>query len=179
MDGDISRTATAIRALAMYAPAGRKAEAQRRIDRAAAWIATAPTKNIDGMNMQLLGLEPSGARGVRGSPGCGNYPPMQRPDGGWGQTANLASEPTPLDYALYHARTRCTVSRSLSARVCSTVQTQAADGSWYVKSRAPKFQLVLDTIFPYGHDQWISSWATAWSATALSYASGVQQIAKR
>ena len=59
------------------------------------------------------------------------------------------------------------------------LETQAADGSWRVTSRAPKFQPYFETIFPYQHDQWISSWATAWSAAALSYASGVQEIAKR
>jgi len=50
------------------------------------------------------------------------------------------------------------------------VQTQAEDGSWHVKSRAPKFQPYFDTIFPYGHDQWISAMATGWAATAVAMA---------
>ncbi|MEI9972831.1 MAG: hypothetical protein WDO73_12680 [Ignavibacteriota bacterium] len=52
------------------------------------------------------------------------------------------------------------------------LRTQAADGSWHVKSRAPKIQPYFESGFPYSHDQWISSAATAWAATALSYAAG-------
>ena len=44
--------------------------------------------------------------------------------------------------------------------------TQKEDGTWYVKSRAPKFQPYFESGFPYGHDQWISSAATAWVRVA-------------
>ena len=47
------------------------------------------------------------------------------------------------------------------------LSTQHADGSWYVRSRAPKFQPFFESGFPYGHDQWISSMATGWAAAAL------------
>jgi hypothetical protein len=59
------------------------------------------------------------------------------------------------------------------------LQTQQSDGSWQVKSRAPRFQPYFDTIFPYGHDQWISASATAWGSMALSYAAAAQQVARR
>ncbi len=56
------------------------------------------------------------------------------------------------------------------AAVCSICcRPRLSDGSWLVKSRAPKFQPYFDTSFPYCDDQWISSAATAWAATALSY----------
>jgi squalene cyclase len=48
------------------------------------------------------------------------------------------------------------------------LSTQAADGSWYVRSRAVKFQPYFESGFPYGHDQWISSMATGWGAAALA-----------
>jgi hypothetical protein len=48
------------------------------------------------------------------------------------------------------------------------LSTQRADGSWYVRSRAPKFQPYVDGGFPYGHDQWISSMATGWATAALA-----------
>ena len=50
------------------------------------------------------------------------------------------------------------------------LSTQRADGSWYVRSRAPKFQPFFESGFPYGHDQWISAMATGWAATALALA---------
>jgi len=50
------------------------------------------------------------------------------------------------------------------------LSTKAADGSWYVRSRAAKFQPYFESGFPYGHDQWISSMATGWAAAALTIA---------
>ena len=50
------------------------------------------------------------------------------------------------------------------------LSTQRADGSWYVKSRAVKFQPYLDGGFPYEHDQWISAMATGWATAALTLA---------
>jgi len=46
--------------------------------------------------------------------------------------------------------------------------TQLDDGSWHVRSRAPKFQPYFESGFPHGQDQWISSAATAWASMALS-----------
>jgi hypothetical protein len=46
--------------------------------------------------------------------------------------------------------------------------SQKPDGSWYVPSRSPKFQPYFQSGFPYNHDQWISSAATAWAAVALA-----------
>jgi hypothetical protein len=46
--------------------------------------------------------------------------------------------------------------------------TQWEDGSWYVRSRAPKFQPYFQSGFPYDHDQWISAAATSWAVRALA-----------
>jgi squalene cyclase len=48
------------------------------------------------------------------------------------------------------------------------LSTQRSDGSWYVRSRSPKFQPYFEGGFPYGHDQWISSMATGWATAALA-----------
>jgi hypothetical protein len=50
------------------------------------------------------------------------------------------------------------------------LSTQHADGSWYVRSRAVKFQPYFESGFPYGGDQWISSMATGYGAAALAMA---------
>ena len=47
--------------------------------------------------------------------------------------------------------------------VAYLLSSQRPDGSWYVKSRAVKFQPYFDGGFPYQHDQWISSMATGFS----------------
>jgi hypothetical protein len=46
--------------------------------------------------------------------------------------------------------------------------TQAADGSWHVKSRSIWIQPYFESGFPYGTDQWISVAGTAWASMALS-----------
>jgi len=48
--------------------------------------------------------------------------------------------------------------------------TQAANGSWRVTSRSPKFQAYFNSGFPYSGDQWISAWATGWATMALAQA---------
>src|SRR5262249_47623229 len=60
-DADFSRTAMAIRALQFYGPEGRKADFQKRVERAAAWLSAATPKTTEDLNMQLLGLKWAGA----------------------------------------------------------------------------------------------------------------------
>jgi hypothetical protein len=48
--------------------------------------------------------------------------------------------------------------------------TQAADGSWHVRSRSIWFQPYFESGFPYGQDQFISTAGTAWASMALAAA---------
>jgi hypothetical protein len=48
------------------------------------------------------------------------------------------------------------------------LDTQWADGSWYVRSRAPKFQPYFQSGFPFDHDQWISAMATSMAVRGLA-----------
>jgi hypothetical protein len=56
---------------------------------------------------------------------------------------------------------------------------KAADGSWYVRSRAVKFQPYFQSGFPFDHDQWISAAATAWAVRALAPAIQDEKRASR
>ncbi len=59
------------------------------------------------------------------------------------------------------------------------LRTQAGDGSWHVKSRAIWFQPYLDSGFPYGRDQFISTAGTAWATLALTLAAEPKKQAQR
>jgi hypothetical protein len=59
------------------------------------------------------------------------------------------------------------------------LNTQAADGSWHVKSRSIWVQPYFESGFPYGTDQWISAAGTSWAAMALSVTVGSQFSASR
>jgi hypothetical protein len=53
-------------------------------------------------------------------------------------------------------------------RLAYLLSTQFPDGSWHVRSRSIKFQPYFESGFPFGHDQLISSAATAWAAQAIA-----------
>jgi ankyrin repeat protein len=171
-DGDFSRTAMSIRALSIYGLPGRKAEFEQRVQRAAAWLEAAPARNTEDRNMQLLGLKWAGRdRGSLEEP-LKNLMALQRADGGWAQTADLASDAYATGSVLFTMHELGVPANDEVYRrgVGYLLKTQLEDGSWHVASRAPKFQPYFQSGFPHDHDQWISAAATAWSAMALSYA---------
>jgi ankyrin repeat protein len=173
-DGDFSRTAFAIRMLKEYGPPGRKAEFDQRIERAAAWLKNADARTTEDRTMQLLGLKWANADLGALRPMVKQLASQQRSDGGWAQTPELASDAYATGEALYTLRQLGTAVSEPSYKrgVEFLLRTQRADGSWYVKSRAPKFQPYFQSGFPHDHDQWISAAGTAWAVMGLSYAAG-------
>jgi len=171
-DGNFSRTAISIRALAVYGTPGRKAEVEERIHRAAEWLKSAKPLTTEDRNMQLLGLKWAGTDRRELEDRLRALIAQQRSDGGWAQTAFLASDAYGTATTLYTMHELGVTAGDPAYRkgVEYLLRTQRADGSWYVASRAPKFQPYFQSGFPGDHDQWISSAATAWAAMALSYA---------
>jgi squalene cyclase len=50
------------------------------------------------------------------------------------------------------------------------LSTQAADGTWHVKSRSLLFQPYFESGYPYGGDQWISAAGSAYATLAIAAA---------
>jgi len=180
-DGDFSRTALSIRALAVYGAPGRKAEMAERVRRAAGWLKSARPVTTEDRNMQLLGLNWAGADRQSLEDRLRALIAQQRADGGWAQTEHLASDAYGTATTLYTMHELGVAANDPAYRrgVEYLLRTQRSDGSWYVASRAPKFQPYFQSGFPYDHDQWISSAATAWAAMALSYAVETPERAAR
>jgi ankyrin repeat protein len=172
-DGDITRTALGVLALKNYAAPGRAADFNERIVRARKWLATAKATTADDRNMQLIGLQsPAADKGLL--PRLSKtILAVQRRDGGWSQRIELESDAYATGQTLYALAVTKIVSPhdpAFQKGVKFLLSTQHADGSWYVRSRAPKFQPFFESGFPYGHDQWISTMATGWAAAALTLA---------
>ena len=174
-DADIGRTAFAIRAFKAYGWPARQAEFDERNARAQRWLAQAKPAFPYERAEQMLGLKWAGASPDTTARMAKALLTDQRPDGGWAQTRYLASDAYATGIALWALHESGHV-RATDAAYRKGVEflrrTQRADGSWYVRSRSPKFQPYFEGGFPYHHDQWISNQATAIATIALAPAAG-------
>jgi ankyrin repeat protein len=169
-EGAMSRTAMSIRVLQVFGSPAMKADLEPRIARAVTYLANNKAATNDEAAMQILGLEWAGGNAAKVSALGKALAGAQHADGGWSQNANLASDAFATGEALYALQEAGALAASDAAYrkgVKFLMDTQCADGSWYVRSRAPKFQPYFQSGFPHDHDQWISSAATSWAVRAL------------
>jgi ankyrin repeat protein len=172
-ENDFSRTAMAIRALKTYGTPGRAAEMKQRIERAKQWLFRANPTTTEDFDMRLTGVAAAGASASELRKLAEPILARQRPDGGFAQRDGLASDAYATGMTLWALANAGVVQPSHDVYrkgVRFLLATQAADGSWHVRSRATKFQIYFESGFPYGHDQWISTMGTGWAASALALA---------
>jgi squalene cyclase len=170
-EGCIARAARAIRLLQWFGPPGLKSDFEKRIARARDYLLEAQPKTTDDRAMLLAGLKWSGASPGRVEAAAGALLSEQRADGGWAGNRYLASDAYStggaLD-ALFQSGKLTTNDAAYRRGVDFLLRTQRPDGSWYVKSRAVKFQPYFQSGFPYDHDQWISASGTAVAVIAIA-----------
>jgi ankyrin repeat protein len=170
-ESTITRTALAARALRQYGWPARQAEWDERVSRARTWLLKAEPRTSYERADLLLGLYWSGAKASELARVAGALIRDQRADGGWAQNKHVGSDAYATGLALYalHESGQLQASSAGYKRgVDYLLRTRLADGSWYVASRAPKFQPYFESGFPHGHDQWISATATAYAVMALA-----------
>ena len=174
----IAATVRAVRAIQAYSIPARRQEFNGRIARARVWLAQTKPATTEDFAMRLLGLACVGAAKADVREAAQSLLALQRADGGWPGNPYLNSDAFSTGEAL------TALSESGAVRtddapyrrgVAYLLSTQYQDGSWYVRSRAIKFQPYFESGFPFGHDQWISSAATAWATQAI--ARGIQPFA--
>jgi ankyrin repeat protein len=169
-EGTIARTAMSLRVMQVFGSPAMKAELDLKIARACTSLANAKAATNDEAAMQIMGLHWAGGDAAKVSALGEALLSAQRPDGGWSQNRNLASDAYATGEALWALKEAGVLTASGAAYqkgVQFLMDTQSADGSWYVRSRAPKFQPYFQSGFPYDHDQWISSAGTSWAVRAL------------
>lgn len=140
-----------------------------------------PSRNEDRVKL-LLGLMWSGAKAEELRAGASQLLADQRPDGGWAQRAGFSSDAYATGQSLYTLHQAAGIASKDPAflrGVSFLRRTQLEDGSWHVRSRSLKFQPYFESGFPHGHDQWISSAASAWAAMALTLAAEESAIGER
>ncbi len=164
------KTAFSIRALRSYPLAGRQAEFDTRIARAKQYLISVQPITAYEHAEKLIGLHWAGASPSELQASAKPLLGLQRKDGGFSQTPHLSSDAYATGivlWALQQAAVIPTTHPLYQRGVKFLVETQRADGSWYVASRSPKFQPYFESGFPYQGDQWISSVATAYATMAL------------
>ena len=170
-DSSISRTAMAIRALRIYGWPARRAEFDERIERARVWLQNAKPSTTYEEADRIMGLRAAGVDAPNLRADTDALLGKQRADGGFAQTRYLDSDAYATGvvlHTLYVSGLMTPDAPAYQKGVRFLLRTQFPDGSWYVRSRAPKFQPYFQSGFAFNHDQWISSTATAWAAMALA-----------
>ncbi len=173
-DSSITLTAMAVRALKLYGWPARQSEFDDRIERARVWLQNAKPVTTYERADKIAGLQAAGVPVSSLSGEAAALLRLQRPDGGWAQTPYLDSDAYATGmvlHTLYTAGLAFPNEPSYRKGVEFLLRSQFPDGSWYVRSRAPKFQPYFQSGFPFNDDQWISSAATSLAVMALAPAS--------
>jgi ankyrin repeat protein len=163
--------ALAIYALNHYGRAEDAEENARAISRARAWLESSRAVNTQDRAFRLLGLAWSSASPASIAGATKELTAAQRADGGWNQLATMGSDAYATGQALYAlgAGGKMTAADPVYRKgVQYLLGSQAADGSWHVRTRSIWLQPYFESGFPYEHDQWISAAGTAWAVMALS-----------
>jgi ankyrin repeat protein len=163
-------TALAVRALDVYAPPALRADTQRRIDAARAFLLQAEPHDTQDEALKLMGLVWAKAPAGDIAAQARRVQAIQRANGGWGQTLLMDPDAYSTGQALNALRLAGMSPRAAVYHrgVQYLLETQRQDGSWFVQSRAFGFQPYREYGFPHGRSQFISSAATSWAVMALA-----------
>jgi squalene cyclase len=154
-----------------YPIPARAQEFAQRIDRAREWLLKTIRVTAEDYSMRLAGLYDAGASQADIRQAARSLLELQLPDGGWGGNPHMKSDAFATGVALtslIESNAITTTHGAFRSGIDYLLSTQFPDGSWYVRSRSIKMQPYFESGFPFGHDQWISTAATAWAAQAIA-----------
>lgn len=169
--GDYQASALAIYALQHFTRPEDRTETAQAVARALAKLETMQPAGMQDRAFHLMALAWAEAPAVSIARAVRGLTALQRADGGWGQMPGMATDAFATGQALFalNAAGKMPVADPVYRKGASYLRrTQAADGSWQVRSRSIEIQPYFESGFPYGHDQWISAAGTSWAAMALS-----------
>lgn len=181
-------TFVSLRGLTAFQTEAQKERAAKRKQQAGEWLLKATPQNNEDRVFRLWGLQTAGAKPEDIETAVKDLVSKQRDDGGWSQIDAAISftreegkpetiEPHSDSYATGSALVALQLAGSIKTSdpayqrgLAFLLKSQLPDGSWLVKSRSKPFQKYFETGFPHEKDQFISSAASAWAATAIALA---------
>ena len=172
MFDDITPTAFMIRALHAYGPPREAADNQARIAKARQWLMATKATRLQEHAFRVLGLKWAGADRRAVAAAMRDLQGLQGRDGGFAQLPTLPSDAYATGLALFalHEAGLASTHQVYQAGLKFLLRTQAADGTWHVRTRSLEFQPYFESGYPYQRDQWISAAGTAYAMLALAAA---------
>lgn len=167
---DVSATALAAHALAVYGFPAQRELIQDRIMRARKWLANFRPTNAEDQIWQLEGLAWCGESPAQLKKLAAVLVKEQRADGGWSQLPKLNTDPYATGHALHalHLAGVRAKSPEFQRGLEYLLKTQRDDGTWFSARRAFPFQPTMPSGFAHGKDSWVSCSASSWATIALS-----------
>jgi hypothetical protein len=170
---DFTPTYLALRALQTWGSNAQRERISKRVEEAKRWLLATKADNTEDRVFRLWGLKLAGAGSEPREQAADELQKSQRPDGGWAQKDDMASDAYATGTALVvlvEAAGHSPASTAYQSGLRYLLRTQLPDGSWHVKSRSKPFQAYFESGFPHGKDQFISMSASGWATTALALA---------
>jgi ankyrin repeat protein len=166
----ISRTAMAVRTLVLYPIPGRQQEIDAKLRLAGAWLAHAQPKSAEEYAMRLMGLAWTKAPREEVRQAAQEWIAQQGEDGGWRQLPHIAPDAYATGITLYAlGEAGIPVDHEAYRKgVRFLLANQYRDGSWFVRTRAFPVQPQMESGYPFGYNQWISSAGACWASLAIA-----------
>jgi hypothetical protein len=178
---EYTTTAYAIHALKSYVKDTDRADHEARITRARSWLLEASPQTTQERAFHLLGLAWSGGSRESLDKAARSLAATQRKDGGWSQLPATESDAFASGLALW-SMAEAGIRPNHTAYqngLQYLLRTQAADGTWHVKTRSLPVQPYFESGYPYGHDQWISAAGAAYAVMGIAGALEPEQRARQ
>jgi ankyrin repeat protein len=166
-------TATAVRAIDLYAPPELRLQKERAFNAARAWMKRTRPVSTEDAAFRLMGLVWSGSPIHDVNAATADLLSLQAPNGGWPQLSGYESDAYSTGESLFALREAGVAADNPAwARgVTFLFSSQASDGTWHVRTRMVSPATVsppyFATGFPYGKDEFLSYAGTSWAVMAL------------
>jgi ankyrin repeat protein len=159
-------TATAVRAIRLYMP-------EASVERARAWLLQNRPVSAEDAAFRLMGLAWAGGSSGEIASAARDLFTLQKSNGGWAQLPDYEPDAYSTGEALFALREAGLDASDAALRrgLRFLISTQAADGTWRVRTRmispaevSPKY---FTTGFPYEKDEYLSYAGSCWAVMAL------------
>jgi ankyrin repeat protein len=167
----ISRTAMAVRTITLFPIEGRRKELDQKLGRARTWLLGAKPQSAEEYAMRLMALAWTQAPRHELDTAAREWIARQRADGGWPQLPHLETDAYATGITLYamHEAGIPATDAAYKKGVEYLLKNQYQDGSWFVKTRSFPVQPQIESGYPFGYNQWISSAGASWASLAIAY----------